>query len=326
MPVEDSRNEEAGGAGGEGSGGKKKLGVEKLGTDKLGVAVSGGPDSLALLLLAAAAYPDRVEAATVDHGLRPESAGEAQFVAQLCAALDIPHAICPVEVPPGNVQSKARDARYNALTHWATQRSVNTVLTAHHADDQAETIIMRLNRGSGLAGLCGIRAMALMPDKDTGLARPLLGWRKAELMSVIRSAGVTPVDDPSNHSDDYDRVRVRKALANADWLDAKALAQSAKHLAEAERAVQMMCLQETARCVTTTAEKSIYTPAGPPFIRKRVAEALIARFAGGEPRGSQVAALVERLERGENGNLAGVMATVKQGRWEFRPEPSRNTG
>ena len=82
---------------------------------KLGIAVSGGPDSLALLLLARAALPGRVEAATVDHGLRAESAQEADFVARLCGDLGIPHAILPVAVAPGNTQDRARQARYTAL-------------------------------------------------------------------------------------------------------------------------------------------------------------------------------------------------------------------
>ena len=117
---------------------------------RLGVAVSGGPDSLALLLLAQAAFPGLVEAATVDHRLRPESTIEALHVEDICARLGCPHAILDVEVPdgPAGLQAEARGARYRALGLWAEARGLPHVATAHHADDQAETVLMRLQRGS----------------------------------------------------------------------------------------------------------------------------------------------------------------------------------
>src|SRR5262245_16934078 len=111
---------------------------------KLGIAVSGGPDSLALLLLAEAAFPGRVQAATVDHGLRTESADEAAFVAALCRQRDIPHATLRPETPiEGNIQSAARRARYALLEAWRSEQRLDWILTAHHADDQAETLLMR---------------------------------------------------------------------------------------------------------------------------------------------------------------------------------------
>ena len=119
----------------------------------LGLAVSGGPDSLALLLLASEALPGQVEAATVDHGLRAESAAEAEAVAQICATLGVPHAILTVEVATGNVQAEARRARYAALGGWLAARDLAALATAHHADDQAETLLLRLNRAIGVAGL-----------------------------------------------------------------------------------------------------------------------------------------------------------------------------
>ncbi|MEQ1639906.1 MAG: tRNA lysidine(34) synthetase TilS, partial [Novosphingobium sp.] len=205
------------------------------GDGRLGVAVSGGPDSLALLLLAHAALPGRVAAATVDHGLRAESAAEAGFVADVCARLGVPHAILQVELAKGNVQAEARAARYAALAGWIAAAGLAALATAHHADDQAETLLLRLNRGSGVAGLAGVRAKGLIPGTRLPLLRPVLGWRRAELAKLV--AGLDAVQDPSNTDDRFDRARLRKALAGVDWLDASALAQSAAHLADADAAL-----------------------------------------------------------------------------------------
>lgn len=130
---------------------------------KLGIAVSGGPDSLGLLLLAAAARPGGVCAATVDHGLRAEGAAEAAQVAAVCRDLGVPHETARVLVEPGNVQSEARAARYAALADWMAREGVAALATAHHADDQAETLVMRLNRASGVAGLAGVRERGWVP-------------------------------------------------------------------------------------------------------------------------------------------------------------------
>src|SRR4051812_14287712 len=112
---------------------------------RLGIAVSGGPDSLALLLLASAAYPGRIEAATVDHGLRPEGAAEAAFVGRLCVRLGLPHAILRAQMTEtANVQAAARTRRYALLTQWLAATGAAFLATAHHLDDQAETLVMRL--------------------------------------------------------------------------------------------------------------------------------------------------------------------------------------
>src|SRR4051812_29251127 len=134
--------------------------------ERIGVAVSGGPDSLALLLLAARARPGLVEAATVDHALRPESAGEAAFVAELCGRLAVPHEILTVEweeKPETAIQERARIARYRLLGRWAKERGLTALATAHHLDDQAETFLMRLARGAGVKGLAGMRRLVRAP-------------------------------------------------------------------------------------------------------------------------------------------------------------------
>ena len=118
----------------------------------LGLAVSGGGDSLALLLLAHAALPGRVKAATVDHGLRQESADEADRVARYCAELGVAHTTLTVSVARGNTQEQARKASYAALGDWAKENDLGALATAHQMDDQAETFLMRLNPlGSGQA-------------------------------------------------------------------------------------------------------------------------------------------------------------------------------
>lgn len=208
---------------------------------RLGVAVSGGPDSLALLLLAAAALPGSVHAATVDHGLRAESGDEACFVASVCAGLGIPHEVlAPVweAVPASNIPAEARAGRYRALSAWAGRNRIEWLATGHHVDDQAETLLMRLARGSGVAGLAGVRAVSDSGDVVSGkIVRPLLGWRKAELRAVVDAAGLRAVEDPTNESDALDRTHVRRLLGETPWLDAGRVAASAANLFDAEEAL-----------------------------------------------------------------------------------------
>src|SRR5215207_1808786 len=131
--------------------------------ERIGIAVSGGADSLALLLLAAAARPGAVEAATVDHALRRGSREEAEMVANVCAGLGVDHAVLTAdwpEPPTSAIQERARDMRYRLLVAWLAERGLSALAAAHHADDQAETLVMRLNRGAGIRGLAAMRAAA----------------------------------------------------------------------------------------------------------------------------------------------------------------------
>jgi len=289
---------------------------------RFGLAVSGGPDSLAMLLLAQAALPGRFEVATVDHGLRAESAGETAFVARTCAALGAEHATLPVAVASGNLQDEARTARYAALAGWAAERGLGAILTAHHADDQAETVLMRLNRGSGLSGLAGIRERGTVPGSRLPLLRPLLDWRREELAAIVARAGLAAVSDPSNADPRFDRARIRAALTAADWLDPAAIAQSAAHLAEAEETLGWAFNLEWDLWVEVDREAVRYTPHAPRALVLRVVERIIAGF-GGEPRGGAVARLVDTLEADEPGTLGGVVARVEDDSWLFRPETGR---
>ena len=215
-----------------------------LNSEVLVLAVSGGPDSMALVHLAramAALSPTRPRliAATVDHGLRPESRAEAEMVAGWCASLRIPHRLLVWEgaKPKTRLQERARDARYALLAACARAEGAPAVLTAHHADDQAETVLFRLLRGSGPAGLAGMAAASTRNGITIG--RPLLHLRKADLVAVCRSAAQPFVEDPSNRDPRFARTRVRRLmqLLEAEGLDAAGLDRLARRAARAEAAL-----------------------------------------------------------------------------------------
>lgn len=200
--------------------------------ERFGIAVSGGADSMALLAAAAACWPGQVAAATVDHGLRPDARAEAEMVGQWCARQGIAHAILDAQIDrTGNLQAEARAARYALLAHWQAGLGLDWLMTAHQADDQIETLILRLNRGAGVSGLSGIRA------RRGRLLRPLLGERRAALRAWCVARGVPFVDDPSNSDARFDRARLRAALAGAPWIDPAGLARSVEVLAQADAAL-----------------------------------------------------------------------------------------
>ena len=282
---------------------------------RIGVAVSGGPDSLALLLLAAAARPGEVEAATVDHAFRAESRTEAEGVADICGQLGVPHAILAIEwdVPPSSaIQEQARDVRYGALAAWMRERELSAMATAHHLDDQAETLVMRLNRGAGVRGLSGMRPVASVPGHpDLLLLRPLLGWRRSELEHVCAVAGLEPVADPSNDDERHERVRIRRALAAADWLDPEALARGASNLADADDAVEWAAAMEWSRFADFNGDEVIYRPSNAPaeIVRRIVARAIEELGTEGTPgdlRGRELDRLIAELEAGRTSTLRGV--------------------
>lgn len=225
------------------------IGKEAAAEARLGIAVSGGPDSMALLWLATHAYPGRVEAATVDHGLRAEARAEAEMVGRWCTEQGVPHAIlAPAQPITGSIQASARAARYALLHQWREARGIAWLLTAHHADDQLETIVMRLNRSSGVGGLAGIRA------RNRAVLRPLLGWRRAELLAIAQSCALPHVLDPSNEDARFDRVEMRRHLAGVDWLDPLAASRTAAACADAEDALTWLVHDLAARHVHATGE------------------------------------------------------------------------
>ncbi|WP_230292476.1 tRNA lysidine(34) synthetase TilS [Croceicoccus sp. Ery5] len=307
---------------------------------RLGIAVSGGPDSLAMLLLAATAFPDRIEAATVDHRLRPESADEAAMVARVCRDRGIGHTVLTVTLPDhGNVQANARRERYRALGQWAREHGLAAIATAHHIEDQAETLLMRLNRGSGLKGLAAMRNRRPVPmAADIGLIRPLLGWHRSELAAICAAAGLEPAQDPSNRDPKYDRARIRAAMTGTDWIDPSALARSARHLRDAFEALEEAVDAELQTRIVFLPEEqgAVYAPSPRQFgvrgLRFRVLEKLIGELgrSHGAPRGAEIDRLLDTLESGGKTTLAGLECTVRSGvngpEWLFTPEPARKTG
>ncbi len=269
--------------------------------------MSGGPDSLALLLLAAAARPGAIEAATVDHQLRSESATEAAFVADICKGLGVLHATLPVNVARGSsLQAQAREARYEALGQWAAERQLDAVATAHHADDQAETLLMRLARGAGLSGLGGARRQRPL-IRGVALIRPLLGWRRAELAEIVVAAGITAIDDPANRDPRHDRSRIRGVLGEADWADPARLAASARWLAEADEALDWALGPLLNSRLAEEAGALRIDPAGlPREMQRRLLIAAFERMEAPRPRGPDLDRARKALAAGKVVTLSGL--------------------
>ena len=215
------------------------------------LAVSGGPDSTALLVLAARwakrlKRAPKLVAVTVDHGLRPQAAREAAMVKRLARRLGVPHRTLHWRgrKPRTGLQEAARYARYALLAQVAMRARFAHILTAHTLDDQAETVLFRLARGSGLFGLTGMAHAAPLPldgVREIFLVRPLLHLPKARLVATLKAERIAYADDPSNHDPRFTRARLRSlmpALAR-EGLDARGLARLAARLRRAESTIQV---------------------------------------------------------------------------------------
>jgi len=211
------------------------------------LAVSGGPDSIALMWLAARwrstlARGPRLIAVTVDHGLRAEAAAEARDVKRLARTLDLPHRTMrwTGEKPKTGLPAAARTARYRLLAQAARASGATHILTAHTRDDQAETLLMRLLRGSGIGGLA---AMARESERDgVLLARPFLHVSKSQLVATLKKAKIGFADDPTNRDTNFTRPRLREIMPvlAAEGGDARNLARLASRLARANQAVEVL--------------------------------------------------------------------------------------
>src|SRR5690349_7318360 len=185
---------------------------------RIAAGVSGGPHSLALALLAQAwvrAQGGSVLALVVDHGLRPDSAAEAEGVAAMLAARGIAARVLPLGLPPGpGLQERARAGRQAALLAACRDEGTPWLLLGHHWADQAETLLFRALRGSGAGGLAAMAPLRAAPDAL--LLRPLLGLPPARLEAVVAAAGLAPVRDPSNADARFARTALRQALADPE--------------------------------------------------------------------------------------------------------------
>jgi tRNA(Ile)-lysidine synthase len=310
-----------------------------LGSRRMALAVSGGPDSMAMLALAAAAFPGQVCAATVDHGLRAESAAETMLVACHCAHIGVPHATLPIAIarkPAENLHSWARRERYRLLYRWSIDQQVTGLATAHHGDDQAETFLMRAARGSGVAGLAAVRARRQI-DGDgmhsLALLRPLLGWRRAELREIACTLGLPFVDDPSNVAERFDRARFRRWVEGADWIDPLKIARAAAHVAEAEAdlaAISQWLWAERA-CPAPPHDARFDAAGLPREVRRRLTRIAIdtvrtANAMDGDPTpAANVESLLDALEAGGGATQAEVMASATGQIWHFRKAPPRRS-
>ncbi len=209
------------------------------------VAVSGGPDSLALALLAAAWAKEQgvaLTALTVDHGLRPESATEAGQVGRWLADRRIPHQTLRWDgvKPTANIQAIARQARYDLLASWCRAHGVSVLLLGHHADDQIETFLLRLGRGSGLRGLSGMRPVTACAGVT--VLRPLLDFSKADLQATVAAAGQAWLEDPSNHHPHFSRSQVRDLAAQlpAAGISAQRVLLAVRNLQRASDAIDTL--------------------------------------------------------------------------------------
>ncbi|HEV2511375.1 tRNA lysidine(34) synthetase TilS [Bosea sp. (in: a-proteobacteria)] len=221
------------------------------GEDALIVAVSGGPDSIALLALLAewaGLGRPRLLAVTIDHGLRPEAAQEAVMVGELCARLGVEHRTRRWQgpKPQAGVQEKARSARYALLAEEARVPGATAIVTAHTADDQAETLLMRMAAGSGLAGLAGMAPRSAV--NGIVLARPLLGIAKFRLVATCEARGLPFIRDPSNDDPRFARIRWRGMLPvlAREGLTVGRLGQLAHRLARADEALDRLAARALA--------------------------------------------------------------------------------
>ncbi|WP_354551260.1 tRNA lysidine(34) synthetase TilS [Kaistia defluvii] len=314
-------------------------------TGCLALAVSGGADSLALLLLAQrwrAAGPTGPDllVLTVDHGLRPESAAEARFVGEVAKrhGLRFHSLLWTDPAPLRGIEAAARAARYALLLDAARQAGATHLATAHHRDDQAETFLMRLARGSGVYGLA---AMVRDVERDgIRLVRPLLDVPHEDLVDVVRAAGLQAVDDPHNADPAFDRVRFRRLMPMlaAEGLDAETLAATAKRLGRAAAALDSYVGRLFERGAITDATGGVRLDAAawngePEEVRLR-ALARILRAAGGAayvPRLESLETLEMAMRQALQGEpsgklartLAGVLIDLRQGAFRFQREPGR---
>ncbi|MEM7668766.1 MAG: tRNA lysidine(34) synthetase TilS [Pseudomonadota bacterium] len=288
----------------------------------IGIAISGGSDSTALAVLAAEWADGRpLRAVTIDHGLRREARQEAEFAGALCHDLGIAHTTLTWAEGPkatelaGNLSAKSRAARHRLIAGWAMPLGISAVLLGHTLDDQAETVLMRLMRGSGVDGLAGIRTAV-----ELGGAcwlRPLLGTRRSALRALLEARGRGWIEDPTNDDESFDRVRVRKTIKSLD-LDVDRLAQTAGHMARQRRVLENDRDRLAADAVRIgpagemTIELERFDAAEEDTRLAVLADAIA--WIGGASYRPRFASLRDLLDRPDGRTLGGVLLLQRRGR------------
>jgi tRNA(Ile)-lysidine synthase len=247
------------------------------------------------------------------------------MVDAVCGRIGVPHFILTLRwasPPKSNLQARAREGRYRMLGDWAVERGLPAVATAHHLDDQAETLLMRLARGAGIGGLGATRVSRPLVE-GVVLVRPLLGWRKAELAALVAAAGVKAVDDPSNRDPRHDRVRMREWLKRADWADPERLAASAAWLNEADEALDWALAPLAKTRIKRDAATLVVDPTDMPReLQRRLLLAAFAELGAPRPRGPELARALDSLRKGGATTLAGLKLEGGD-TWRLRPAPAR---
>ncbi|WP_226554122.1 tRNA lysidine(34) synthetase TilS [Celeribacter naphthalenivorans] len=285
--------------------------------DHLAVAVSGGGDSLALLhLMAEWAAEERVklEAVTVNHGLRPEAAHEAQFVAEVSERLKVKHTTLNWSgyQGTGNLQDAARRARYRLMADWAKPRGISTIALAHTADDQAETFFMRLARASGIDGLTGMQRRRV--SEGITWVRPLLMQERFELRQYLRELRAPWIDDPSNDDEAFERVKARRAMEELTKLgiDVHVVGRVMDHLGQVRSALDFATHDHALDCVREDHGDLIIDrrrfAEGSPEVNRRLLAAALRWIASAEygPRGMKLQEFLSAMMRGRDATLHGV--------------------
>ena len=230
-----------------------------MGEGDLAVGVSGGADSMALCFALSEYLKDRVavtiHALSVDHGLRAEGLAEAQHVAeQLTSLPNVEHHILTwahETKPDARIQEKARAARYDLMKTYMRTHNITMLFLGHHMDDQAETLLFRLAKGSGLDGLSCMSVVQKM-ENDFILCRPMLGLNKVDMVAFCEERGVDFIDDPSNDCDDFARVRLRKSrdILAEEGLSPKRLSVAARRFLRARKALDIMANNAFDECAS----------------------------------------------------------------------------
>lgn len=283
------------------------------------LAVSGGSDSTALMRLAAdwarTNHPGLVlSVLTVDHGLRPEAAGEAARVGQWAVELGLPHHVLrwtDEPKPASGIQARARAARYGLMAAWCRRNEAGALLTAHSLDDQAETVLMRLSRTMSPESLAGIHPLGNW--EGLPLHRPLLRVKRQALRDWLAGLGQDWIDDPSNEDERFERVRARRALAGLPPGISGRLAALAEKCAHAASLIERLSQRWLVYSLQEHDAGICHVAAGdfrnlPAALRERILASVIARYGGGQ--GAPEAEELRRIADWACGEAGPVRCTL----------------